>query len=517
MLVTTKIGIDLQRPSYPAVINAVQGDQNTRQLEISLYSGSVAWQVPETATVAMRYCKPDKTKGHYDTMPDGSSAFMVSDNTVSILLAPQMLTVPGTVTAQVVLLHGTKILSTFCIQVRVEADPSAGVMESEDYINWLQWIEEELDAYLEQLKVNGEFVGGTVVGDVNMDGHRLHGLNDPTSDSDAATKKYVDPFDWRYKGTAIPASSTNTIDLDTYKTPGKYYITSGSLTQYLQNCPVSNDNFAMYVFVRTNDVDALQQVIFTLGGLIYARGADTSGTWRSWKSGVSEETIKTLITSALEEAKASGDFKGEDGDTPVKGVDYWTAADQESIVQQVIDALGTPVFGTVNSSNDIILSGSLAEGTYTVKYEDGSGKLTTIGTLTSSGSSGGDDPGDDGSDPVEITWSNRVKLDKDTGAETTADYYAASQHIPYDPDYTYTFTVSDNALMSASACWYGSSMNYLSWNTLTNAGSGGAESGVAEPVSDAAYMRIRLYINVLPTDSEYASLLNGITLTKKKK
>lgn len=191
MRVTTKIGIDLQRPSYPTVINAVQGDQNTRQLEISLYSGSVAWQIPENTVVAMRYCKPDRTKGYYDTMPDGSTAFTVSENMVSILLAPQILTVAGTVSAQVVLYQGTAVLSTFSVQIRVEADPSAGAVTSEDYVNWMQWIKSELDAYLEQLKNNGEFVGGTAVGDIDMNGHALSGLREPVRDDEAATKGYV--------------------------------------------------------------------------------------------------------------------------------------------------------------------------------------------------------------------------------------------------------------------------------------------------------------------------------------
>lgn len=192
MLVTTKIKLDLQRPSYPVVVNAVQGEQNTRQLELSLYSGSVAWMVPDNVSVAMRYCKPDKTKGYYDTMPDGSASFTVSENRVSALLAPQMLTVPGTVVAQIVLHQGTQTLATFPIHICVEADPSAGAVTSEDYVNWAQWIESELDAYLEQLKTSGEFLGGTFVGDVNMNGHALSGLRAPVAQDDAATKEYVD-------------------------------------------------------------------------------------------------------------------------------------------------------------------------------------------------------------------------------------------------------------------------------------------------------------------------------------
>lgn len=72
---------------------------------------------------------------------------------------------------------------------------------------------------------------------------------------------------------------------------------------------------------------------------------------------------------------------GEDGYTPQRGTDYWTDADQESIVQQVIAALGTPVFGRVDANNNIILTGELADGTYTIKYEDADGDVTEIGTL----------------------------------------------------------------------------------------------------------------------------------------
>lgn len=54
---------------------------------------------------------------------------------------------------------------------------------------------------------------------------------------------------------------------------------------------------------------------------------------------------------------------------------------RNAIVEEVIAALGTPVFGTVDEDNTIILSGELTNGTYTLKYEDEDGNLTEIGTL----------------------------------------------------------------------------------------------------------------------------------------
>ena len=56
--------------------------------------------------------------------------------------------------------------------------------------------------------------------------------------------------------------------------------------------------------------------------------------------------------------------------------------DRELIVQEVITALGTPVFGRVDENKVITLTGALADGTYTFKYEDAEGNVTDLGTVT---------------------------------------------------------------------------------------------------------------------------------------
>ena len=90
----------------------------------------------------------------------------------------------------------------------------------------------------------------------------------------------------------------------------------------------------------------------------------------------------SYTTPSIRGATGATGSAGKDGKTPVKGVDFWTPADQEAIVQQVIVALGTPVFGTVDANNNIILSGNLADGVYTLKYEDAEGNVTEIGIIT---------------------------------------------------------------------------------------------------------------------------------------
>jgi hypothetical protein len=85
---------------------------------------------------------------------------------------------------------------------------------------------------------------------------------------------------------------------------------------------------------------------------------------------------------AFKNLKGDTGNKGDPGVTPIRGTDYWTAADQNAIIAQVIDLLGgTPVYGIVDSENNVILTGALAEGIYTIKYEDEDGNVIVIGTL----------------------------------------------------------------------------------------------------------------------------------------
>lgn len=75
--------------------------------------------------------------------------------------------------------------------------------------------------------------------------------------------------------------------------------------------------------------------------------------------------------------------KGADGYTPVKGTDYWTEDDKQEIIAEVLAALGNPaVFGTVDENNIITIAGDLADGTYTLQYENEDGTTTKIGIIT---------------------------------------------------------------------------------------------------------------------------------------
>lgn len=163
MIITKNINSDLLIKNPVQEIHAVQGDRYTRKVSLRLYANKIPWIPIQPVSIAIRYQKPDGTGGTYDTLPSGEKAWEQEENTISFILAPQMLTVPGRVIVQVELSHGSSLLSTFPLEVVVEKDASAGILPSMDYFNWLQRLEETLTQRLADAKKSGEFNGPTGV------------------------------------------------------------------------------------------------------------------------------------------------------------------------------------------------------------------------------------------------------------------------------------------------------------------------------------------------------------------
>ncbi len=158
MIITHKLEMDLANRGGLHRIDAVQGERNTRVVELELKCGAEPWEVPEGVTVSVRYCKSDGTKGYYDALPDGTAAWEAEGNLLRITLAPQMLTAEGPVFAQMELLRDHNMLATFTMQLMVQGDPAAGVVKSEDYVNWFYWMEQELDQRMQEARDSGDFV-----------------------------------------------------------------------------------------------------------------------------------------------------------------------------------------------------------------------------------------------------------------------------------------------------------------------------------------------------------------------
>ena len=133
MIIKNSFNLDFAHRGIIPRMDAVQNDANSRIVEINLLDNGVAWTVPENAKAAVFYSKPDGTVGIYDVLPDGSDACAISGSTVTVVLAPQMLTAPGLVRASVALTRESVQLATFPLGIQVEAMPGAEAVPSESY------------------------------------------------------------------------------------------------------------------------------------------------------------------------------------------------------------------------------------------------------------------------------------------------------------------------------------------------------------------------------------------------
>ena len=124
--VTKKIRIDLANQGgldFLSTIHAVQGDAYSRLVAFELYNGGEKYTPPEGTTAIVRYRKEDGTRGNYDVLPDGSSAYTINGNMLTVALAPQLCIVPGLVQLAVGLISGNAEINTFSVRLVVQPNP----------------------------------------------------------------------------------------------------------------------------------------------------------------------------------------------------------------------------------------------------------------------------------------------------------------------------------------------------------------------------------------------------------
>lgn len=171
MIVTHKVTMDLLHPGQIPRITAIQDDQYTRNVEISLYSGSDPWLIPEDVSVLIYYRKNCGTGGQYNTLPDGTQAWAVQENQLTIALAPQVLTSPGLVTMAVSLISGNKEISTFSMMIYIRPNSRAIMEDSEDYVNVTGFVPAPVSAKVGQfLRISQVDENGRITGMEAVDG-----------------------------------------------------------------------------------------------------------------------------------------------------------------------------------------------------------------------------------------------------------------------------------------------------------------------------------------------------------
>lgn len=138
---TINLDISLRDPT-PRVV-AKQGDAGSRKIMIKLYDNGIPAninnQIAPSGTKqkgVVRFCKPDGTGGIYDKTEDNLPACILGGDNITVRLAEQMLTRPGDVVADVAIICGNTVISTFNFVVHVQATPAAGVTASNNYYNY---------------------------------------------------------------------------------------------------------------------------------------------------------------------------------------------------------------------------------------------------------------------------------------------------------------------------------------------------------------------------------------------
>lgn len=124
--VTKKIRIDLANQGgldFLSTIHAVQGDAYSRLVAFELYNGGEKYTPPKGTTAIVRYRIEDGTRGNYNVLPDGSSAYTINGNMLTVALAPQLCIVPGLVQLAVGLISGNAEINTFSVRLVVQPNP----------------------------------------------------------------------------------------------------------------------------------------------------------------------------------------------------------------------------------------------------------------------------------------------------------------------------------------------------------------------------------------------------------
>lgn len=163
MIITTKIKMDLLHAKSLPAVDVVQSDNCSRELEFSFFNGKDMFHIPENTNVVVRFRKFDGKGGAYDTLPNGTKAWHVHANTLTVTLAPQVMTTPGDVDLSISLSCGDKQISTFPVSLRVHPVAKANTRRSENYFYVTGFLPTPKTAQVGQyLQVSGVDTNGNV-------------------------------------------------------------------------------------------------------------------------------------------------------------------------------------------------------------------------------------------------------------------------------------------------------------------------------------------------------------------
>lgn len=123
-------------------------------------------------------------------------------------------------------------------------------------------------------------------------------------------------------------------------------ITSGSLVDYILTAITEPGLYTAYVDEAVTDIpDTAKNLGGSLKGLINVSQLNESSTKKCCAYIILIDQESNFYVQYIKDNVGCGWKEMKDGHTPVKGMDYWTAADKQEIVSAVLEALpdGTEV------------------------------------------------------------------------------------------------------------------------------------------------------------------------------
>ena len=159
MNITKKIEIDILNRGAPPVVDIVQGDANSRYIEIHFFANGQPWPLNTAWDGAVNYERPDGFGGAYDEA-NGTPAVAISDNVATVTIAPIVTEKGGRAKLSVTFSANGRVASSFPIALNVvelpgyESDEPPAVSKS--------YLPQPASANKGDLLVVGSVAGGKV-------------------------------------------------------------------------------------------------------------------------------------------------------------------------------------------------------------------------------------------------------------------------------------------------------------------------------------------------------------------
>lgn len=231
-----RLSLDIHETESGLSLRAKKGD-TIRKIYVTLMDGGTPYRITPDCTAAFTARKPDNTILFNEAA--------IENNAIVYTLSPQTTAAAGQVRCEVRLYGGDGRLITsprFFLDVDDTVFTEGDEVVSEDEYTILEDAIKKVDQAVQDFEAlieSGHFTdqvsqaflhktGGTMAGDICMDGHRVTGLGTPQNAGDAASKDYVDGRVRIYANQTVPVSAW------AYSSNAKY-----AGFQYWANVPIA--------------------------------------------------------------------------------------------------------------------------------------------------------------------------------------------------------------------------------------------------------------------------------------